>query len=101
MYRCQICHAVVGPRVPLQRHVVLRQKSEGLGREKGTILREVPICPNCALHIGIAHVPLEDLLRGFRKEVVEPSPLLSKPKYACPGQQLMVEEFQVEDETVD
>lgn len=66
-YRCSVCKTVVGPRLPLKKHIIYRNKREVSGdREwfRKEIAKELPVCDTCAPKLEAAQEKLQAVRYG-------------------------------------
>lgn len=79
-YRCDICNAVVGPKVSLTRHVISREVPKLPKGLRTEIAKEVPVCQGCKnlLDSGLSIRQAQNFKRP--KPAIPPKPVaLSTP----------------------
>jgi DNA-directed RNA polymerase subunit RPC12/RpoP len=67
MYKCANCKKSVGPNVPMQKHVVYREKTEPYGEGTRTtreIAKEIPVCTECAPKVAAAETMIRVIHAG-------------------------------------
>lgn len=76
MYVCQVCRTVVGPRLPLLRHVIYRLVPQAWGgklKMRREVAQEIPVCKECKEDLD-AGVSLRIMLEEHRGRIVTQSP---------------------------